>query len=43
MRVENADGGQGGRDSMCAYIGTIPDYATDAASVKLSGVRGGGT
>ena len=27
---------------MCAYIGTIPGYATDAAGVKLSGVRGDG-
>lgn len=41
MRVENAGGGQGGRDSMCAYIGTTPNYSTDAAGVKLSGVCGG--
>ena len=34
--------GQGSRDSMRAYLGTIPDYATEAAGVKLSGVRGGG-
>jgi S1-C subfamily serine protease len=24
-----------------AYLGTIPDYATELAGVKLSGVRGG--
>ena len=43
MRLENAGGVQGDRDSLCAYISTIPGYATDAAGVKLSGVRGGGT
>ena len=42
MRVENAGSGQGDRDSLRTYIGTIPDYATDAAVVKLSGVCGGG-
>jgi S1-C subfamily serine protease len=25
-----------------AYLGTIPDYATEVAGVKLSGVRAGG-
>jgi Tol biopolymer transport system component len=36
--------GQGGdRDSLRAYLGTIPDYATEGVEgVKLSGVRGGG-
>lgn len=41
VRVERA-AGQGSRDSMRAYLGTVPDYATEAAGVKLSGVRGGG-
>jgi Tol biopolymer transport system component len=31
----------GGRDSLRAYLGTIPDYATEVKGVKLSGVRGG--
>ena len=42
VRVQNAGGGQGGRDTLRAYVGTIPDYATEIAGVKLSGVRGGG-
>ena len=41
VQVQRA-AGQGSRDSMRAYLGTIPDYATEAAGVKLSGVRGGG-
>ncbi|MYF30703.1 MAG: M20/M25/M40 family metallo-hydrolase, partial [Gammaproteobacteria bacterium] len=32
----------GNRDSLRAYLGTIPDYTTDLAGVKISGVRGGG-
>ena len=32
----------GNRDNLRAYLGTIPDYTTDLAGVKLSGVRGGG-
>jgi hypothetical protein len=31
----------GARDALRAYLGTIPDYATDVKGVKLSGVRGG--
>jgi Tol biopolymer transport system component len=31
----------GARDSLRAYLGTIPDYATDVKGVKFSGVRGG--
>jgi len=31
----------GNRDSLRAYLGTIPDYATEVKGVKLSGVRGG--
>ena len=33
--------GQGSRDGLRAYLGTIPDYATESTGVKLSGVRGG--
>lgn len=39
-RVERKEQG-GGRDSMRAYLGSIPDYATEVKGVKLSGVRGG--
>ena len=42
VTVEQAPGGQGGRDSLRAYVGTIPDYATEGNGVPLSGVRGGG-
>jgi hypothetical protein len=31
----------GARDSLRAYLGTIPDYSTDVKGVKISGVRGG--
>ena len=40
--VEVATAPGGNRDSLRAYLGTIPDYATDLAGVKISGVRGGG-
>ena len=40
--VQNAAPAGGGRDTLRAYVGTIPDYATDIAGVKISGVRGGG-
>ena len=40
--VQIAAGGGGDRDSLRAYLGTIPDYTTDLAGVKISGVRGGG-
>jgi C-terminal processing protease CtpA/Prc len=32
---------RGSRENLRAYLGTIPDYATEVAGVKLSGVRGG--
>lgn len=37
-------GGQtgGGRETLRAYLGTIPDYASEVQGVKLSGVRAGG-
>ena len=42
VTVARGAAGQGGRDSLRAYLGTIPDYATEGAGVRLSGVRGGG-
>jgi S1-C subfamily serine protease len=39
-RVERSDQGGGSRDSLRAYLGTIPDYSTEVKGVKLSGVRG---
>ncbi len=32
----------GGRETLRAYLGTIPDYTTEVSGVKLSGVRAGG-
>jgi hypothetical protein len=32
----------GDREQLRVYLGTIPDYATEVAGVKLSGVRAGG-
>ncbi len=40
-KVARSDAGGGGRDQMRAYLGTIPDYATEVQGVKLSGTRGG--
>jgi Tol biopolymer transport system component len=38
-----AGGGTGGgRETLRAYLGTIPDYASEVQGVKLSGVRAGG-
>lgn len=31
----------GGRETLRAYLGTIPDYTTEVKGVKLSGIRGG--
>jgi Tol biopolymer transport system component len=42
LAVARADAGGGSRESLRAYLGTIPDYATEVAGVKLSGVRAGG-
>ena len=42
LEVQNTAPAGGGRDTLRAYVGTIPDYATDIAGVKISGVRGGG-
>jgi len=40
-RVTRSDEGMASRDSLRAYLGTIPDYSTEVKGVKLSGVRGG--
>lgn len=40
-RVEQKDQGGGSRDSLRAYLGTIPDYTTEVQGVKISGVRAG--
>ncbi|HEX8311675.1 MAG TPA: M28 family peptidase [Chthoniobacteraceae bacterium] len=40
-RVERSDTGGGSRETLRAYLGTIPDYTTEVAGVKISGVRGG--
>src|SRR6185436_2639174 len=39
-RVERSDQGGGSRDTLRAYLGTIPDYSSEVKGVKLSGVRG---
>lgn len=40
-RVERSDTGGGSRETLRAYLGTIPDYTTEIKGVKISGVRGG--
>src|SRR6185436_12046071 len=40
-RVAKSDQGGGSRETLRAYLGTIPDYTTEVKGVKLSGVRGG--
>jgi Tol biopolymer transport system component len=39
-KVERSSQDAGGRETLRAYLGTIPDYTTDVKGVKLSGVRG---
>jgi S1-C subfamily serine protease len=39
--VARSDSGRGNRETLRAYLGTIPDYAQEVEGVKLSGVRGG--
>ncbi|MEO8351759.1 MAG: M28 family peptidase, partial [Chthoniobacteraceae bacterium] len=39
--VKRSDSPSGSRDSLRAYLGTIPDYTIEVKGVKLSGVRGG--
>ena len=40
-RVERSDSPGGSRETLRAYLGTIPDYTTEVKGVKISGVRGG--
>ena len=40
-KVASSSKGTGSRENLRAYLGTIPDYATEVVGVKLSGVRGG--
>ena len=40
--VARRDAGAGSRENLRAYIGSIPDYASEVQGVKLSGVRAGG-
>ena len=39
-KVERSGQDGGGRETLRAYLGTIPDYTTEVKGVKLSGVRG---
>jgi len=38
-KVERSGPAGGGRETLRAYLGTIPDYTTEVKGVKLSGVR----
>ena len=42
VEVERTQSEGGSRDTLRAYLGTIPDYTTEGTGVKLSGVRAGG-
>ena len=42
VAVERSESESGSRDTLRAYLGTIPDYTTEGTGVKLSGVRVGG-
>ena len=42
VQVERSQSEEGSRDTLRAYLGTIPDYTTEGTGVKLSGVRAGG-
>lgn len=42
VRVERSQSEEGSRDTLRAYLGTIPDYTTEGTGVKISGVRAGG-
>ncbi len=42
VRVERSQSKEGNRDTLRAYLGTIPDYTTEGVGVKLSGVRARG-
>jgi len=40
-KVASSEKNSGSRENLRAYLGSIPDYATEVTGVKLSGVRGG--
>jgi S1-C subfamily serine protease len=40
-RVEHVEKEGGSRDTLRAYLGSIPDYTQEVKGVKLQGVRGG--
>lgn len=40
VKVQHSEGA-GSRETLRVYLGTIPDYATEVAGVKLAGVRAG--
>lgn len=40
-KVTKSESQSGSRETLRAYLGTIPDYTTEVKGVKLSGVRGG--
>lgn len=42
VKVERNTSEGGNRDTLRAYLGTIPDYTTEGEGVKISGVRAGG-
>ncbi|PYJ06856.1 MAG: peptidase M28, partial [Verrucomicrobia bacterium] len=42
LTVARRDAGGVSRENLRVYLGTIPDYATEVAGVKLAGVRAGG-
>ena len=42
VEVERSPSRSGDRDTVRAYTGTIPDYATEVEGLRLSGVIGGG-
>ena len=42
LRVERSQSEEGSRDTLRAYLGTIPDYTTEGTGVQLSGVRAEG-
>ena len=41
VRIASNDKSTGSRENLRAYLGTIPDYATEVQGVKISGVRAG--
>ncbi|HUO43385.1 MAG TPA: M28 family peptidase [Burkholderiales bacterium] len=41
LKVAKTQPALGGRESLRAYLGTIPDYAAEVQGVRLSGARGG--